>query len=71
MTTIFAHDLQPGDVVDYHGALHQITQVQRGDGWAWPVAYDDTGWAMALGHELVVARRAATRDRQSTVSSIG
>jgi hypothetical protein len=66
MTTILAHDLQPGDVVDYHGALHRITQVHRGDGWAWPVAYDDTGWAMALGDELVVALRTAIRRLQPT-----
>jgi hypothetical protein len=66
MTTILAHDLEPGDVVDYHGALHRIIQVHRGSGWAWPVAYDDTGWAMALGDELVVALRTATRRPQPT-----
>jgi hypothetical protein len=59
MTTILAHDLEPGDVVDYHGELHQITHVHLRDGWAWPVAYDDTGWAMALGHDLVVVDRAS------------
>jgi hypothetical protein len=59
MTTILAHDLEPGDVVDYDGELHQITQVRRRDGWAWPVAYDNTGWAMALGHNLIVVNRAA------------
>ena len=59
MTTILAHDLEPGDVVDYHGQLRQITQVHRGAGWAWPVAYDDTGWAMALGHSPVLVSRAS------------
>ena len=59
MTTILAHDLEPGDVVDYHGQLRQITQVHRGAGWAWPVAYDDTGWAMALGQAPVAVIRTA------------
>jgi hypothetical protein len=59
MTTILAHDLEPGDVVDYHGELHHITRVRLGDGWAWPVAYDHTGWAMALGHDLVRVDRPA------------
>jgi hypothetical protein len=59
MTTILANDVQPGDVVDYHGELHRITHVNHGDGWAWPVAYDDAGWAMALGNESFVVRRSA------------
>lgn len=58
MTTILAHDLEPGDIVDYHGELHSITHVHRGAGWAWPVAYDDTGWAMALGRDPVAVSRA-------------
>ena len=28
-------------------------------GWAWAVAFDDTGWAMALGDDVVVLGRAA------------
>ena len=59
MTTIYADDLQPGDVVDYHGLHHQVMHVDRRDGWAWPVAFDDAGWAMALGHHLVAVYRAA------------
>ena len=59
MITIYADDLQAGDVVDYLGQRHQVTHVDRRDGWAWPVAFDDTGWAMALGHEPVVVHRAA------------
>lgn len=59
MTTIYAHDLQPGDVVDYHGQPHRVTHVDQGSGWAWPVAFDDTGWAIALGHDLVQVDRAA------------
>ena len=59
MTTIYADDLQPGDVVEYHGLAHHITRVDRRQGWAWPIASDDTGWAMALGHDLIAVRRAA------------
>jgi hypothetical protein len=59
MTTICAHDLQPGDIVDYNGQPHQVTHVDRNKGWAWPVAFDDAGWAMALGNDLVVVHRAA------------
>jgi hypothetical protein len=58
MTTIYADDLRPGDVIDYQGRPHHVTHVDRGDGWAWPIAFDDTGWAMALGHELVAVHRA-------------
>jgi hypothetical protein len=59
MTTIYADDLQPGDVVDYHGHSHQVTHIDRHSGWAWPIAFDGAGWAMALGHELVAVHRAA------------
>jgi hypothetical protein len=46
--------VRPGDVVDYHGELHHISRVELRDGWAWPVACDDAGWGIALGHDLVV-----------------
>ena len=46
MTRIHADDLRPGDVVEYHGELHRVSRVLRGDGWAWPVASDDRGWAV-------------------------
>jgi hypothetical protein len=59
MTTIHADALQPGDVVDYHGHPHRVTHIDRRNGWAWPVAFDDAGWAMALGHDLVTVHRAA------------
>ncbi len=55
--TIHADDLHPGDVVDYSGVLHHVTRVDRGAGLAWPVAYDGTGWAMALGHDFIVLHR--------------
>ena len=51
---IHADDLHPGDIVDYGGHLHRVTRVDRGEGWSWPVACDESGWAMALGHDLIV-----------------
>ena len=59
MTTIRADELQPGDVLMYDGQRHQITRVDRRDGWAWPVAADGTGWAIALDHRLIGVHRAA------------
>jgi hypothetical protein len=60
MTTIHADELQTGDVVEYLGTPHRVAHVDRRAGWAWPVAYDDRGWAMALGHDtLLTVDRAA------------
>jgi hypothetical protein len=60
MTTIHADELQPGDVVAYGGQRHLITDIECRDGWAWPVAADGTGWAIALGHQLIDVLRNAT-----------
>lgn len=55
MTTIHADELQPGDVVDHHGERHRVARIDRRSGWAFPIAFDGTGWALALGHgELLV-----------------
>jgi hypothetical protein len=53
VTTLHADELQPGDVVWYGGRTRRITHVERRDGWAWPVAGDSTGWAIALDHSLI------------------
>ena len=53
MTTIRADEIRPGDVVVYGGDRHRIARVDRRDGWAWPVAADGTGWAIALDNELI------------------
>jgi hypothetical protein len=53
MTTIHADELQPGDLVVYGGLRHLITDVEHRPGWAWPIAADGTGWAIALGNQLV------------------
>lgn len=59
MSTIHADELQPGDVVEYGGQRHAVCRVDRRPGWAWPIASDDTGWAIALDHHLVDVERAA------------
>lgn len=59
MTTIHADELQPGDVVVYDGHDHKITLVDQRAGWAWPIAADETGWAIALGHHLIAVDRDA------------
>ena len=53
MTTVRADQLQPGDLIVYDGHNHRITHVDRRVGWAWPIAADDTGWAIALGHHVI------------------
>jgi hypothetical protein len=59
MTTIHADEVRPGDVIIYGGHSHRITNVERGDGWSWPMAADGTGWAIALGHQLIDVDRQA------------
>ena len=59
MTTIHADELQPGDVLVHGGHNHEITRVDRRDGWAWPIATDGSGWAIALGHHLINVHRTA------------
>ena len=57
MTTIPADQLEPGDTLLYQEQIHHIAHVERRDGWAWPIASDTSGWAIALGHGLVDVRR--------------
>jgi hypothetical protein len=60
MTTIHADELQPGDALVWDGHNHRIIHVDRRDGWAWPIAGDETGWAIALDDHLIdVDRNAA------------
>lgn len=57
-TAIRSLDLQAGDIVEYRGALHRVAHVDWHHGWAWPIAFDDAGWAIAVGPGLVVQRAA-------------
>jgi hypothetical protein len=58
MTTIHADELLPGDVVRHAGTAHRVDHVDCRLGWAFPVAFGDDGWAIALGHELLDVERA-------------
>jgi hypothetical protein len=40
---IHADELQPGDIVDYHGEPHRVSHVDCHMGWSWPIAFDDAG----------------------------
>lgn len=61
MTLIHADELQAGDdVVDPSGHEHHVTHVEQRPGWAFPVAFDDTGWAMALGCRPLLVHRPAS-----------
>ena len=55
--SISANQLRTGDVVDYGGRWHRVTDVVRRVGGAWPIAVDNTGWAIALGDRPVTVRR--------------
>jgi hypothetical protein len=59
MTIIRADELKAGDIVAYDGRNRRIARIDRLDGWAWPVATDDTGWAIALGCQLVAVHQRA------------
>ena len=48
--SIHADELRPGDLLDYDGRPHRITDVVRRPGSSWPFAVDGTGWAIALGN---------------------
>ena len=55
--TIHADELQRGDVVVHHGQPRRITCVDRRAGWAWPIASDGTGWAIALSRTRIDVQR--------------
>jgi hypothetical protein len=56
--SVHADDLRPGDLINYGGRPHRITDILRRAGWAWPIAVDGTGWAIALDHRPVYVWRA-------------
>jgi hypothetical protein len=74
MKTIHADEIQPGDLLVYDGYQRRITRVDRRGGWAWPVATDDSGWAIALGDHLVDVQRIAVRStphEEATRTQVG
>ena len=56
---IRADHIRAGDIVEYGGERHLVTEIRRAAGAAWPVACDGAGWAIALGSQRLVVRRAA------------
>ena len=58
---IEAEQVQAGDIVEYCGERHLVTEIRRPRGAAWPMALDGAGWAIALGSQpLSVERQLAT-----------
>jgi hypothetical protein len=55
---IQADQIRPGDIVEYHGVRHLVSEVRQGRGASWPVACDATGWAIALGTQPLIVRSA-------------
>jgi len=55
--SISANQLRAGDVVDYGGRWHRVTDVVRLVGGSWPIAVENTGWAIALGDRPITVRR--------------
>jgi hypothetical protein len=58
---ITANRLRAGDLVEYGGRWHNVTEVVRRHGAAWPIARDGTGWAIALGTSPINVRRSQFR----------
>jgi len=54
---IEADQVRAGDIVEYHGERHLVTEVRRPCGAAWPMACDGAGWAIALGAQPLVVSR--------------
>ncbi len=54
MVIIQADQIRPGDIVEYHGVRHLVSEVRRERGSAWPIACDATGWAIALGTQPLI-----------------
>ncbi|HEU4840166.1 MAG TPA: hypothetical protein VFT09_01960 [Ilumatobacteraceae bacterium] len=56
---ITADQVRAGDIVEYGGVRHLVTEVRRPGGAAWPVACDGAGWAIALGSQSIDVDRNA------------
>jgi hypothetical protein len=57
---ITADQVRAGDIVDYDGERHLVTDVHRPTGGSWAVARDGAGWAIALGQQALEVVRAGT-----------
>lgn len=59
MMAIHADELRAADVIEYQGEQRRVARVDRRAGWAWPIAADESGWAIALNHHVIEVRRDA------------
>lgn len=57
---IAAQQLREGDIVEYGGARHLVTEIRRPCGAAWPLAVDRDGWGIALGSQQLHVERQPT-----------
>lgn len=55
--TIKAEQIRAGDIIEYGGERHVVTEVRRPTGAAWPMACDGAGWAIALGSQPLAVQR--------------
>lgn len=62
---IKAEQVRAGDIVEYGGQLHLVTEVRRPSGASWPVACDGAGWAMALGGQPIFVQRSGATTLQA------
>jgi hypothetical protein len=54
---IDADQVRAGDIVEYGGERHLVTEIRRPSGAAWPLACDGAGWAIALGAQPLDVQR--------------
>jgi hypothetical protein len=54
---IEADKVRAGDIVEYGGERHLVTEIRRPSGASWSLACDGAGWAIALGHQPLVVQR--------------
>lgn len=54
---IEADQVRAGDIVEYGGERHVVTEVRCPSGAAWPMACDGAGWAIALGVQPLAVQR--------------
>ena len=71
MTMMHATEIKRGDVLLADGRRHRIVRVDLRLGWAWPIAVDGTGWAIALGDQPIEVERAESSGRRPRSITVG
>jgi hypothetical protein len=57
MLSVRSDHLRAGDTIVDGGRARRIVRVDHRPGWAWPIGWDDTGWANLLGSHLIQVQR--------------